>query len=500
MGMFRKAGRWVLSLSLAAAGAGSIPLSASSAEASTVRTARAAVSGDWWGRAQAALSATRSTTAVGPQTLGPDWITESGQAVAWYGYAVKTAGDVNGDGYDDVIVGAYRFDDGETNEGMAFLYYGSATGPSVIPDWTAQGDQEGFLFGHDVGTAGDVNGDGYGDVIIGAPNPDHGDKIGHAYVYFGSPTGLSATPDWSSQGGQTRGWFGRRVGWAGDVNGDGYADVVVGMPHYHTDIPNVGRALAYYGSPTGPSLVADWTVDGDQGGALYGRSLGRAGDVNGDGYGDVIVGAHMYDDGERNEGRAYVYHGGSAGLDTTPAWVQESNQADAWFGRSVGSAGDVNTDGFADVIVGSPAYTNDQSKEGAAFVFYGSATGLGDAADWMGDAQQADAWFGRAVGWAGDVNADGFDDVIIGAPNFDTKEPDGGKAFIYFGSAAGLGAKPDRSSGLNQANAWYGRSVSTAGDVNADGFADVIIGAPRYTKLADQEGGAWLFLGSPDGP
>jgi hypothetical protein len=437
---------------------------------------------------------------IDPMTRGADWAAESNQAISWYGYAVKSAGDVNSDGYDDVIVGAYRYDAGETNEGRAFLYYGSPTGPSLTPDWTADGNSEGFLFGHDVGTAGDVNADGYGDVIIGAPNPDHNDKIGRAFIYFGSATGLGATADWSAQGGQTRGWFGRRVGWAGDVNGDGYDDVVVGMPHYHTDIPNVGRAFAFYGSPTGPSILADWIIDGDQGGALYGRSLGRAGDVNGDGYGDVIVGAHYYDDPERNEGRAYAYYGGPSGLDTSPAWIHESNQANAWFGRSVGAAGDVNADGYDDVIVGSPAYTDDQSKEGVAFAFYGSAAGLSDTPDWTGEAQQANAWFGRAVAWAGDVNADGYDDVVVGAPNMDTNQPDGGKVFCYFGSATGLSLTPDWTQGLNQANAWFGRAVATARDVNGDGYDDILVGAPRWTNPEDQEGGVWLFEGSPTGP
>src|SRR4029434_9610682 len=144
-----------------------------------------------------------------------------------------------------------------------------------------------------------------------------------------------------------------------------------------------------------------------------GASVGTAGDVNGDGYDDVIVGANGYDNGQTNEGRAYVYLGSAAGLSTTPAWTAESDQAGAELGISVATAGDVNGDGFSDVMVGASAYDNGQLDEGRAYAYLGSAAGLSTAAAWTAESDQVSANFGLTVATAGDVNGDGFSDVIV---------------------------------------------------------------------------------------
>jgi len=157
--------------------------------------------------------------------------------------------------------------------------------------------------------------------------------------------------------------------------------------------------------------------------------------VNGDGYSDVIVGAPLYDGGHDNEGRAYVYHGSATVLSTTASWNVESDQADAQFGYSVGTAGDVNGDGYSDVIVGAPYYDSDETDEGWAYVYHGSATVLSTTADWTAESDQAGANFGYSVGTAGDVNGDGYSDVIVGAPYYDSGETDEGRAYVYHGSA-----------------------------------------------------------------
>jgi hypothetical protein len=426
------------------------------------------------------------------------WKAEGNQVSATFGNSVGTAGDVNGDGYDDVIVGAYQYSNGQSSEGRAFLYLGSAAGLSTTPDWTAESDQANAQFGNSVGTAGDVNGDGYDDVIVGAIDFTNDQETeGRVFVYLGSAAGLSTTPDWTAESDQAGAGFGTSVGTAGDVNGDGYADVIVGADHYASGQAAEGRAFLYLGSAAGLSTTPDWTAESDQTNAQFGRSVGTAGDVNGDGYADAIVGADGYTNGEANEGRAFVYHGSGAGLGATPDWTAESDQDSARFGWSVGMAGDVNGDGYADVIVGALRYENGQADEGRAVVYHGSAAGLGTTPDWTAESDQALARFGNSVGTAGDVNEDGYADAIVGALQYENGQFQEGRAFFYLGSAAGLSTTPDWTAESNQVSAWFGSSVGTAGDVNGDGYAELIVGAPLYDRGQTDEGVALVFRGRP---
>jgi hypothetical protein len=286
---------------------------------------------------------------------------------------VATAGDVNGDGYSDVIVGAYKYDVLHSDEGRAFVYHGSPAGLGASPAWTAESNQAGAYFGRSVGTAGDVNGDGYSDVIIGAPYFDNGENNeGRAYVFHGSPAGLRLDPAWTAEGQEVDAFFGYSVATAGDVNGDGYSDVIVGAYLYDNGETDEGRAFVYHGSAAGLAPSPAWTAEGDQAGANFGISVASAGDVNGDGYSDVVIGAYQYDNGQTDEGRAFVYHGSPTGLAASPAWTAESEQSGGAFGYSVASAGDVNGDGYADVIVGAYKYDDGEINEGRAYLYYGN--------------------------------------------------------------------------------------------------------------------------------
>jgi hypothetical protein len=430
----------------------------------------------------------------------PAWMAESNQVDARLGNAVATAGDVNGDGFADVIVGARTFDNGENDEGRAFVYHGTAAGLATTAAWTAEGGQGFAELGIAVATAGDVNGDGYSDVIVGAHLQDNGHADeGRALVYHGAAAGLATSTTWTAESNQDNGGFGASVGTAGDVNGDGFSDIIVGAERFDNGQTDEGRAFVYHGSATGLLLTAAWTAESNQASAHFGSSVATAGDVNGDGYSDVIVGSHFYDNGQNDEGRAFVYHGSAAGLSTSAAWTGESNAGSAHFGVSVGTAGDVNADGFSDVIVGADRVNDPELFEGRAYVFHGSESGLAAAAAWTAESNQNNASFGVAVGTAGDVNGDGFSDVIVGADRYTDPELDEGRAFVYHGSETGLAASPAWTADGNLQDVRLGAAVATAGDVNGDGYSDVIIGAPQYDNGHDGEGRAYVYHGAAAG-
>jgi len=430
-------------------------------------------------------------------SLVPDWLGEGNQEDADFGYSVGTAGDVNGDGYDDVIVGAIYYTNGQDAEGAAAVYYGSADGLSLVPNWLAEGDQADSRFGWSVGTAGDVNGDGYDDIIVGAPLYDRGQTDeGVAAVFYGSATGLSLVPNWGDEGDQAGAEFGYSVGTAGDVNGDGYDDVIVGAPIYEDGQTREGAAAVYHGSAGGLAFLPGWLGEGDQVNAVFGYAVGTAGDVNGDGYADVIVSAPNYENGQANEGAAFVYHGSASGLSQLPAWMDEGDQVEAYLGDSVGTAVDVNGDGYDDVIVGASDYDHGEVDEGVAVVYHGSAAGLSLVPNWLGESNQAFSGFGWSSGTAGDVNGDGYDDVIVGAPEYNHGQLYEGAAVVYLGSATGLSLVPNWGDEGDQIEAYLGDSVGTAGDVNGDGYSDVIVGAPGYDLGQLDEGVAAVYHGS----
>ena len=436
---------------------------------------------------------------IDPLATSANWTAESNQGLAGFGYSVASAGDINHDGYDDVIVGAPDYDNGSTDEGRAFVFHGSATGLSPTPNWTAESDQAGAVFGWSVASAGDVNGDGFDDVVVGAPYADFGQaEEGAVAVYHGSASGLQPLPAWTAQSDQVAAWLGMSVASAGDVNGDGFDDVIIGAPYADFGQTNEGSVAVYHGSATGLQPLPAWTAQSDQAEARFGWSVASAGDINGDGFDDVIIGAPYADFGQTNEGSVAVYHGSATGLQPLPAWTAQSDQAEARFGWSVASAGDVNGDGFADILVGAPYSDFGQTDEGAVAVYHGSATGLSLVPNWTAQSDWPNAWFGQSVSTAGDVNHDGFADVIIGAPRFDNVGTLG-RASVFYGSTGGLRPTPDWIVESSQWANEFGNSVSTAGDVNGDGFADIIIGAPMHDRGQTDEGAAFVFHGSSSG-
>nr|MCU0253129.1 integrin alpha [Acidobacteriota bacterium] len=346
-------------------------------------------------------------------------------------------------------------------------------------------DQANAQFGSALALAGDVDGDGYDDLLVGAPYYDGGQTDeGRAFLYRGGPDGLATTASWSAESNQANARFGLAVGRAGDVNGDGYADLVIGAPAYDNGQTDEGRVFVYHGAPSGPAGTAAFTFECDQSNAQCGYAVAGAGDVNGDGYADAVVGAPYYDNGQTDEGRAVVFHGSSTGLVAPAAWSAESNQANARFGWAVAGAGDVNRDGFSDVAAGAPYYDNGQTDEGRAYAFHGSAGGLATTASWTAESNQGGVSpapaFGHAVAGAGDVNGDGYADLLVGAPYYDAGADNEGRVFLYYGGATGLAASAGWTTESEQNGGQLGYAVSSAGDVNGDGYADVAAGGNLF--------------------
>lgn len=457
------------------------------------------------------------------------WTFEGTQAIEYLGYAVSYAGDLNGDDYEDIVVGAPGYDEpGFTDTGRAWVFYGSATGPSATPDRTLIPPhfRTSGSFGHAVAWAGDVNNDTYDDLIVGMLNYNGDPQVnqqGAVFVYYGSDTGISETPDWTGEGSQAQLQFGYGASGAGDVNGDNFDDIIVGS--------NVG-AYVYYGSvnglnpdgsrPIGLPGNADWIANTDQADAFFGMHVGQAGDLNNDDYSDIWVAAPWYDNGEQDEGVVFVWYGSDTGLGdgSTPwgsDWAVESNDASSytggeWLVPSATAVGDVDGDDYDDFLVAAAKYDAVTDREGLAMLFHGSANGLDpDGSRPVGTPANAD-WYlaganeidilGYSTGYAGDFNNDGFNDFLIGVFAHDVTGDNGeGMVQLWLGSAAGpkQGALPrhvDCFSEGAQLGEHLGTTAASAGDVNGDGYDDFITGAIYWDNGMENEAGrVYLFLG-----
>jgi hypothetical protein len=433
------------------------------------------------------------------------------------GSSVAGAGDVNGDGRPDVIIGAPEGDNaGRTDSGSSYVVFGQASPTTVdlanlgSAGFRIDGAAPADFSGQSVAGAGDVNGDGLADVVIGAPGSlSNQASPGSSYVVFGK---AGTTPvDLASLGsggfridGATYYHSGISVAGAGDVNGDGLADVIVGAP----GSSNNGRTASGSGyvvfGKTGTATVDlaglgsdGFRIDGATAWDYSGSTVTGAGDVNGDGRADVIVAAPRADNNGRDgSGSTHVVFGrsGTASVDLAALGaggfrIDGATELDG-SGRSVAGAGDVNGDGLADVIIGAPFADNTGgSGWGRSYVVFGKAgnttvdlAALGAGGFRIND---DDPYSGQSVAGAGDVNGDGLADVIVGAPGSSNNGRDyAGSSYVVFGKAgpaavdlANLGAAGLQIDGAAALDV-SGRSVAGAGDVNGDGLADVIIGAP----------------------
>jgi len=423
----------------------------------------------------------------------PPFKVDGTQDGALFGQSVAGAGDVNSDGYADVLIGAPIESRDDRGEGLARLYLGHRDGVSSEPLWIGESNQTGSSYGFSVAGAGDVNGDGYADILVGAPGYDNGGTIvklpfGRAFLHLGSPAGPAGQPDWQSAGGSG---FGYSVASAGDVDGDGLDDVIVGAPGATVnDRTGQGAAFLFLGSKQGLSPQPSWAFAGELAGARLGFSVAGAGDVNGDGRSDVIVGAPEHSSRRLKGGKVYLFLGqaGRTPLGSAPAWSYESDELVALLGASVAGAGDVNGDGVADLIVGMPGYFFDdvQTELGLAQVFLGRRGGVPLAtAAWTRVGQAAGSKLGTVVGSAGDLNGDGYADIFVSAPGVNLGESGEGAVFAFLGAANGPSTEPAWRVEGDQQNAFLGTGAAGAGDIQRDGFADVLMGAPGHDPPYD---------------
>ena len=396
------------------------------------------------------------------------------------GSSVSSAGDVNGDGIDDLIVGARYGDDGGTGAGEAYVIFGQVgeargqidlTELAAVDGFVIQGDEANDFAGTSVSSAGDINGDGIDDLIVGAfGGDDGGTHSGVAHVIYGKLgaargtvdlTGLAASVGFNIQGDKPNDFAGRSVSSAGDVNGDGIDDLIVAASYGDNGGVDAGEVYVVYGQPgntrgtvdlTGLAASGGFCIQGFVAGSFTGWSVSSAGDVNGDGIDDLIIGAPYSDIGGANAGEAYVIFGQAgatrglidlSGLASSDGFVIRGSAANNFVGYSVSSAGDVNGDGIDDLIVGAFGCNDGGSYAGKAYVIYGQAgdsrlaldlTGLTASEGFAIQGAAVNDIAGTSVSSAGDVNGDGIDDLIIGAPYSDIGGTNSGAAYVIFGS------------------------------------------------------------------
>lgn len=412
----------------------------------------------------------------------------------WMGYAVASAGDVNSDGFADVIVGARLNDAAGTDAGRAYIYFGGNP-MDFIPDVILNGLAPGDQFGFSVAGTGDVNGDGYGDVIVGAPlNDAAGSNAGRAYIFYGGAS-MNNVADVILTGEFADNQFGFRVAGAGNFNGDNigdiWQDVIVGSPYNDAGGSHAGRAYIYFGSPSMNNVV-DVVFTGAASSYNLGVSVASAGDVNGDSFGDIIIGASGSDAFATDAGQAFILFG-SPFPDNIADLTFNGSAAGDWFGYSTASAGDANGDGFGDVVIG--AFRNDQNgtDAGRAYFYYGGLP-MNNTADMNYYGESSNDWFGICVASAGDVSGDGRPDLIIGSSYNDAGGTDAGRAYVYF-SSSNINNNPDIVL-TGRTGEYFGWFLSGAGDVNADGQSDLLVGAYQSSVTSPQNGRGYLFISS----
>lgn len=442
-------------------------------------------------------------------------------------------GDINGDGSDDLIMAANQADNNSRNRsGSVYVVYGRPSNMNVnLATLTASqgfridGPTPDGLLGRSVDVIGDFNGDGFDDVVVAY---NQANNSGPVFIIYGKAVGANVdianlSPSQGIRIGVAPGteFFGTPVSTAGDFNGDGLDDVMMGA--YTSDANsrnNSGSAFVVYGKAarsdidlTSPDPSVGFRIDGASPGDLAGVALAGPGDVNGDGHDDLLVGARAASYNSRaSSGSAYVIFGGQQLgyldlADLTPAMGFRVDGAADYdqLAQAVSGAGDVNRDGIGDLVLGAPTTDyNSRANSGSAYVVYGrtessnvDVMSLTASQGFRIDAAATNDNLGSAVSNAGDVNDDGIDDLLIGASNAKNNgRQNSGSAYVVYGQPSNTYvdvAALDQAHGFRvdspTANSQAGASISGGGDINGDGRDDVAMGVPRASPNSMAEAG-----------
>lgn len=428
----------------------------------------------------------------------------TGSAAQPVGADVAVVPDMNGDGYDELAVGGsapnrvYVVLGGPDGWGMN-LRLGNSN-PAII---TYTGDTAGDLAGFGVAGVGDVNGDGFGDLLVGAPFHDlAGSNAGAIYVVLGSAalssTNLGAFPIMIGEVAGDE--AGRYVASAGDVNGDGFQDMLVGVPNQDSAGSNAGAVYLILGSGTigNASLGSKIKYTGEAVGDLAGAAIDGLGDMNGDGYMDFAVGASSNDEGGSTAGAAYVVLGNAApsggSLGVHPQYT--GSITFGAMGQEVSGAGDFNGDGYADLFISGP----NGGTPGLALVLGSAAPGGGSLAGaifYAGAHGQSFIGGYKYLARAGDINGDGYGDVLIGFPSDSSNGVDAGAVYIAYGTPNPVNTTISSLPKIGGATAGdgLGSAVRGGGDANGDGLADIILGSLGNDEGGNNAGGAYVIFG-----
>ena len=424
------------------------------------------------------------------------------------GWSVASGGDIDGDGFDDILVGAYEDDEGGDFAGAVFVFYGPVTGSINLnrADAKLVGEAAFDHAGWSVASAGDLNRDGHDDILVGAYGADTSDvSAGAVYVVLGPVHGRLDLCDADArlEGASAYDYLGISVAGVGDTDGDGYPDVMAGAYGVDTQDDDVGAAYLFRGPILGVKSVAtaDAVVLGGGYGDWFGWAVAGAGDVDGDGLSDVLIGAPGVASADGpDSGAAHLYLGPiegirtAAGADATLRATHGNDRA----GASV-AGGDLDGDGHSDLVIGGWGADDSFEDAGAVWIFYGPVHGdhpLESADATIGGEEDGDN-AGISVAVVGDVNSDDRADLLVGAAGDDTGGPESGSAWLVYGPIEGDFSLADADAKL-VGEVWNDRaggSVAGAGDVDGDGFDDLLVGAHGNDRGGADAGTTYLIYG-----